>query len=97
MSRFLAGLFTATIALVVTSCDEEQPEAKPVSPLAPAAVISPAVELMNAPVKVKGSSVCAAYLRERSKLQGALAAAPENKDLLKRASALAAVITDACN
>lgn len=97
MSRFLAGLFTATIALVVTSCDDEQPETKPVSPLAPAGVISPAVELMNAPVKVKGSSVCASYLRERTKLQGELQAAPDDKLLLKRATALAAVITDACN
>ena len=97
MSRFLAGLVAASAIFVLASCDDEtDTEVKAVSPTAPV-VISPAAALMNAPVKVKGSSVCASYLRERTKLQGELTAAPDDKLLLKRATALAAVITDACN
>ena len=97
MSRFLVGLSAAALVFVLASCDEETEEVKAVSPLAPAVVISPAAALMNAPAKVKGSSVCNAFLRERTKLQGELSTAPEDKQLLKRASALASVITDACN
>jgi hypothetical protein len=98
MSRFLSGLLASSVIVVLASCDDEtETEVKAVSPTAPVVVVSPAAALMNAPVKVKGSSVCASYLRERTKLQGELAAAPEDKLLLKRATALAAVITDACN
>ena len=96
MSRRVASFIASAIVLVFASCDDE-PQKEAVSPVAPAPVVSPVAALMEAPVKVKGSSVCSAYQRERSKLLGELAKAPEDKALLKRASALAAVITDACN
>lgn len=98
MSRFLVSLAAAsTVILVFSSCDDDPKKAKALSPTAPVVELSPAAELMDAPVKVKGSSVCASYQRERSKLLGQLTTAPENTELLKRAKALAAVITDACN
>ena len=96
MPRVLAGFALSAAILFLVSCEDETTEEKALVPTAPAPV-APAVALMNAPAKVKGSSVCASYLRERTKLQADLATAPEDKTLLKRASALAAVITDACN
>ena len=53
--------------------------------------------LIDAPVKLKGSSVCNAYQRDRTKLLEQLAATPEDPALLRRATSLAAVLTDACN
>jgi hypothetical protein len=38
-----------------------------------------------------------AYDRERTRLLGELSLKPDDEDLLKRASAVAAVISDACN
>ena len=97
MSRFLVSLFASSAILVLASCDDDPEKAKALSPTAPVLEVSPAAALMDAPVKVKGSSVCASYQRERTKLLGQLTTAPEEKELLKRAKALAAVITDACN
>ena len=96
MSRHLVRLFTATLVLSVTSCDDEE-HVQEVSPLAPVVVVSPMAALTEATVKVKGSTVCAAYERERVKLLGDLKLKPEDKELLNRASAVAMVITDACN
>jgi hypothetical protein len=97
MSRYLVGVVLSAVVLVVASCDDDETRTEAVSPLAPVAEVSPVAALMEAPVKVKGSSVCASYLRERTKLLGQLSATPENKDLLKRATALTSVITDVCN
>jgi hypothetical protein len=97
MSRVRSVLLFATI-LFVASCDDE-PETKPLAPTAPVAVpeVAPAILLSEAPVKVKGSSVCSAFLRERTKLLDQLTKTPDDAALLKRAKSLAAVITDACN
>lgn len=98
MSRFLVGLFASSAILVLASCDDD-PEGKTLTPTEPGAApaIAPATALSIAPAKVKGSSVCAAYLRDRTKLLASLEKAPEDAALLKRASSLAEVITDACN
>jgi hypothetical protein len=97
MSRLFVRLAAATLVLATTSCDDDDPKTASVLPTAPLPVVSPAAALFSAEVKVKGSTVCMAYDRERSKLLGELKVKPEDKDLLKRASAVAAVISDACN
>lgn len=98
MSRFYAGLVASAIVVVLVSCDDD-PESKPVTPTAPvvAPALSPVAALSAAPTKVKGSSVCASYLRERTKLLAKLDTTPQNIALLRRAKSLAEVITDACN
>lgn len=96
MSRHLVRLAVLSLVFAVSSCDDDV-EAPNVSPVEPLPVVSPAAALLRAEVKIKGSTVCAAYERERTKLLEQLGAAPEDKEVLKRASAVAAVITDACN
>jgi hypothetical protein len=96
MTRLAAGLVACCAALMLASCEDE-PNAKSALPTEPAPQVSPGEALRTAPAKLQGSSVCSSYLRERTKLQVKLAKAPEDKDLLKRASAMASIITDACN
>ena len=97
MSRVFSVLLFASV-LFIAACDEE-PETKAISPTAPVAMpeVAPAVLLSEAPAKEKASSVCASFLRERTKLLEQLTKTPDDAALLKRAKSLAAVITDACN
>ena len=54
MPRVLAGFALSAAILFLVSCEDETTEEKALVPTAPAPV-APAVALMNAPAKVKGS------------------------------------------
>jgi hypothetical protein len=72
MSRFLVRLAAATLVLATMSCDDNDPEKISVSPTEPLPVVTPTAALLSAEVKVKGSTVCVAYDRERTRLLGEL-------------------------
>lgn len=87
----------AIVVAVLVSCDED-PQAISNAPTAPApAVVSPAEALLLAPVKKTESSVCRSYTKKRTKLVAELEQAPNDTALVRQASALAVLITDACN
>jgi hypothetical protein len=86
----------ALFAAVLAACDDD-PSLKPKAPTAPELPAAPAPSLENVSARVRGSSVCSSYLRERSRLQAKLAAAPNDTALSRRAHALVLIIVDACN
>lgn len=97
MKRLTDVVILAVIATLVTSCDED-PKARTLLPTAPAPVALSPVELLHkAPSDKPGSSVCASHLRSRKTLLTQISTLPDDSALTKRAGALAALITDACN
>ena len=89
-------LVSVVLAAAVFAC-EDAPNAKPREITAPAPPVSSPVVALNAATARLRSSVCSSYLRERTRLQVKLSNAPTDSVLLKRATALASIITDACN
>ena len=89
----------ALVGAALIACDEDP--AKTAAPTAPTVAapqqVNAAEALANVPVRVRGSSVCSAYLRDRIRLQLRIAKAPTDTTLQQKATSLTAMLADACN
>lgn len=96
------ALWVLGAAALVVACEDgvtkaAAPDAAPVAALVPAAKGPSGQELLERAKADKATRVCAAYMRARTRLQKELVETPDDSTLQAKATALASVITDACN